>query len=310
MDKILILTDGKAGHENQSKALVRAMGFEFDVVRTTFSFPGAKAFSYVFDNIGVRSCALFRLEKKISCSDGYRAVVGTGSGTFYAVKATAKRLGVKSAVVLYPRGYNMKSFDAIFAPCFDRPAKAANIIEAPANIVANDVAFYEAGVKAFLENGGALPSNRDAVSVIIGGPNKRSSMTASWMKEELDNVFASNKGALFWVTTSRRTPADVEKVVESYPWDYSLIYSKNHFNPIPAFVSLSTKLYVTAESTGMLSEACTCGAARVEVLDDLVGDGGKYRRFVSSLVEGGYVGGSRKIDLSAQFARAKELLGL
>ena len=106
------------------------------------------------------------------------------------------------------------------------------------------------------------------------------------------------------------TPADVEAMVDSYPWDYKLIYSKDHFNPIPAFVKLAKRLYVTAESTGMLSEACTFGSAEVVALDNLNPGPHKFRRFVENLRAGGYVDGCRKIDLSAQFACARELMGL
>ena len=102
----------------------------------------------------------------------------------------------------------------------------------------------------------------------------------------------------------------MEAVVDSYPWDYKLLYSKDHFNPIPAFVKLAKKLYVTAESTGMLSEACTFGTAEVVALDNLNPGPHKFRRFVEDLRTGGYVDGNRKVDLSAQFARAKKLMGL
>ena len=36
MNKALILTDGKAGHENQSKAFARALGCDFDLVEVHF----------------------------------------------------------------------------------------------------------------------------------------------------------------------------------------------------------------------------------------------------------------------------------
>ena len=120
----------------------------------------------------------------------------------------------------------------------------------------------------------------------------------------------SNLKPEFWVTTSRRTPPDVEAVVDSYPWNYKLLYSKDHFNPIPAFVKLAKKLYVTAESTGMLSEACTFGSAEVVALDNLNPGPHKFRRFVDDLRKGGYVEGNRKVDLSAQFARAKMLMDI
>ena len=318
MGKVLILTDGKAGHENQSKAFARALGCEFDLVEIHFKSKLAKALSYLLDWLGVLNTNLTDLTD--STKRDYVAVIGTGSGTFYAAKAVAKKLGVKCGVVLYPRGYDVKSFDCVLAPAFDRPKAAANVIEIPANLVANDEAFYSKGIEDFkahygkCSNGGMFECS-NAEAVIIGGPNKCSTMTPEWMKAQLDAIFnskpqTSNLKPEFWVTTSRRTPPDVEAVVDSYPWNYKLLYSKDHFNPIPAFVKLAKKLYVTAESTGMLSEACTFGSAEVVALDNLNPGPHKFRRFVEDLRKGGYVDGNRKVDLSAQFARAKMLMDI
>ena len=318
MGKVLILTDGKAGHENQSKAFARALGCEFDLVEIHFKSKLAKALSYLLDWLGVLNTNLTDLTD--STKRDYVAVIGTGSGTFYAAKAVAKKLGVKCGVVLYPRGYDVRSFDCVLAPAFDRPKTAANVIEIPANLVANDEAFYSKGIEDFkahygkCSNGGMLECS-NAEAVIIGGPNKCSTMTPEWMKAQLDAIFnskpqTSNLKPEFWVTTSRRTPPNVEAVVDSYPWNYKLLYSKDHFNPIPAFVKLAKKLYVTAESTGMLSEACTFGSAEVVALDNLNPGPHKFRRFVDDLRKGGYVDGNRKVDLSAQFARAKMLMDI
>ena len=322
MKKVLILTDGKAGHENQSKAFARALGCEFDLVEVHFKSKFHKALSYLFDKIGIRTFTLLNSNTQtLKHSNNYSAVLGTGSGTFYAAKAMAKKLGVKCGVVLYPRGYDIKSFDCVLAPAFDRPKTAANVIEIPANLVANDEAFYAKGIEDFKKHYGKCSNVgmfecSNAVAVIIGGPNKCSTMTPEWMKIQLDAIFNSNTQTLqnskteFWVTTSRRTPPEVEAIVDSYPWNYKLLYSKDHFNPIPAFVKLAKKLYVTAESTGMLSEACTFGSAEVVALDNLNPGPHKFRRFVEDLRTGGYVDGNRKVDLSAQFARANSLMGL
>ena len=306
MKKILILTDSKAGHENQSKAFARALGFDFEIVEARFKSRWAKAASYVLDRLGVSSTRLFSFGGNGDCpsSPDFAAVVGTGSGVFYAVKAVARRLGVKCGVVLYPRGYALGGFDCILAPSFDRPAKLSNVIEIPANLVAADAAFYKRGVEELSSRTDVVPET----AVIVGGPNKCSTMTAEWMRGRLDEIFAQ-PGAKA-VTTSRRTPPDVEAVVDSYPWDYKLIYSRDHFNPIPAFVSRAKRLYVTAESTGMLSEACTFGSAEVVALDNLLPGKSKFRRFLEGLRSGGYVDGNRKIDLSRQFAAARELMGL
>jgi len=366
MNKVLILTDGKAGHENQSRAFARALGCEPVLLLVQFKSPFAKALSYLFDTFGILTTKVFKefkvpnvlndlnhpnhlkdpkdLNNQTSQPPNhqppnhqttkppnhYRAVLGTGSGTFYAAKTIAHRLGVPCGVVLYPRGYRLAGFDCILAPSFDRPDNVPNVIPIPANLVANDDAFYEAGVKAFRER--YTPSNRPAVAVIVGGPNKCATLSADWMRSQLEQIFAKYKpswqgdGALptssapqhhsttapqhheIWVTTSRRTPPDVEAVVDSFPFDYKLLYSRDHFNPIPAFVSLARVLYVTAESTGMLSEACTFGTAEVHALDNLKSGPHKFRRFIDDLTSAGHLDGARKIDLSEQFARAKELL--
>ena len=305
--RILILTDGKAGHENQSRAFARGLGGDAELLSVSFKSKLHKALSYLLDHLGVRTLALFDglaafASKDAAAASDVSVVLGTGSGTFYAAKALARRLGARCGVILYPRGYQISSFDCILAPSFDRPPKAPNVVEIPANLVANDAAFYEKGVAEFRARTSVTPE----VAVIVGGPNKCSTLTADWMKARLDEIFKL-PGAKA-VTTSRRTPPDVEALVDSYPWDYKLIYSQDHFNPIPAFVSLAKRLYVTAESTGMLSEACTFGSAEVFALDNLNPGPHKFRRFVEDLAANGYVNGSRKIDLSAQFASARQLL--
>ena len=304
--KAIVLTDGKAGHENQSKAFARALGLDFQLVPVKFKSPFHKMLSYFFDRLGIRTVSLLQgLDELLHSS----TIIGTGSGTFYAAKALARKFsGAKCGVVLYPRGYQLSSFDCILAPTFDNPERRPNVVEIPANLVANDADFYEKGVAAFKERYQGATDN--LVGVIVGGPNKCSAMTVEWMKSRLDEIFAANKDAQLCVTTSRRTPADVEALVDSYPWAYKLIYSKDHFNPIPAFVQLAKRLYVTAESTGMLSEACTFGKAEVIALDNLKPGPHKFRRFVENLRRDGYVDGCRKVDLSAEFARARELMGL
>ena len=312
--KAIVLTDGKAGHENQSKAFARALGLDFQLVPVKFKSPFHKILSYLFDRLGIRTTGLLQgmdelLNSPTPPLPHSSTIIGTGSGTFYAAKSLARKIsGAKCGVVLYPRGYQLSSFDCILAPTFDNPAKLPNVVEIPANLVANDADFYEKGVAAFKERYQGATDN--LVGVIVGGPNKCSAMTVEWMKSRLDEIFAANKGAQLVVTTSRRTPADVEALVDSYPWAYKLIYSKDHFNPIPAFVQLAKRLYVTAESTGMLSEACTFGKAEVIALDNLKPGPHKFRRFVENLRTAGYVDGCRKVDLSAEFSRARALMEL
>jgi len=341
MSRAIILTDGKAGHENQSRAFARALGCDAEIVPVAFRSRTAKMLSYLLDRAGIRTLALFAATKPgrpatvrplhpewLAKETAPDVVIGTGSGTFYAAKALAGKLGAKCGVVLTPSGYSLSSFDCILSPSFDNPPRLANIITIPVNLVANDEEFYAKGVEAFREHykaakaaaagaagtgapaAAAEPGDTPAVAVIVGGPNKCSTMTPEWMKGELERIFAETPGCEHWVTTSRRTPPEVEAVVDSFPFDYKLLYSRDRFNPIPAFVKLAQRLYVTAESTGMLSEACSFGSAEVHVLDNLKPGRHKFRRFVDGLRAEGYIGGGRKANLAGAFFEARDLLGL
>ncbi len=310
--KLLIVTDGKAGHENQSKALCSALGYEFDCVRTAYPTRFHKALSYLVDRLGLVLDYPFTIEQ----TDGYyAAVVCTGSTAFYPGKIAARRRGIPVAAILYPSGYKKLNFDCILAPVFDRPARYPNIVPIPVNLTSTNTAFYEAGTAAFRER--HIPK-KPAVAVIVGGPNAFATMSAETMKRDLDRLFAATEGRERWVTTSRRTPPAVEALIDTYPFDYKLIFSRDTFNPIPAFVTLCERLFVTADSTGMISEAVTRGTAAVEVLMNLKGTSSKFARFIQNLeqvqavhvFDGTLGSAASKIDLAPVFERARALLRL
>lgn len=311
-NKLLIVTDGKAGHENQSKAFCNALGYEYDCVRAHYPTRFHKALSYLIDRLGLILDYPFKIEP----TDGYySAVVCTGSTAFYPGKIAALRRGIPVAAILYPSGYKLSTFDCILAPVFDRPPQQPNILPVPVNLASTNAAFYEEGLAAFRQR--HTPS-KPAVALIVGGPNATSTMTAETMKPTLDAFFALTEGRERWVTTSRRTPKDVEALIDTLPFDYKLIFSRDTFNPIPAFVSLCERLFVTADSTGMISEAVTQGTSCVEVLMTLNGDSSKFARFIRNLeaqnavhlFDGTLGNANVKISLAPVFEKARALLKL
>ncbi len=309
--RILILSDGKAGHENQSRALCAGLGVTYAVARVAYGSRVAKAASYLWDRLGICSRSLFDVTPFEGTFD---AVIGTGSSTFFPAKVLAHKMQIPVAAVLYPRGYHL-DFDCIVAPSFDLPPALPNIVPIPVNLTNTNAAFYEAGVAAFRQR--HTPA-RPAVGLIIGGPNPFARLEADDLARQFDRIFAATEGCERWITTSRRTPHAVEDLVDRLPFDYKLIYSRDQFNPIPAFVMLCDTLFVTADSTGMISEAVTRGTARVEVIMNLRRQRSKFGRFVRALELDGYAhifNGSlgdarRKIDLSPALARVAELLHL
>ena len=107
---------------------------------------------------------------------------------------------------------------------------------------------------------------KPAVGIIIGGPNAVSDIDAEKTGEQLEQVFALTEGMERWVTTSPRTPAQIEALIDAMPFDYKLINSREPYNPIPAFIQLCDRLFVTSDSASMISESASFGTAKVDIL--------------------------------------------
>lgn len=310
---LLIIGDDKAGHINQSKALCAGLGRPYVVAEVAYRWRFCKALAYLADRCGLRLSTLFRFTQPLP-STAFAAVVCTGSTAFYPGKVIARRLGIPVVAILNPKGWR-PDFDLILAPAFDNPRPRPNLVTLPINLTFVTPTYYAAGVAAFRER---HTWEKPAVGVIIGGPNAFAEMSMGSMKRHLDRIFAATEGSERWVTTSRRTPPAVEALVDSYPFDYKLLFSHNTFNPIPAFVSLCHTLFVTADSTSMISEAVTRGNAAVEVLMTLRKSDSKFARLVHNLeaadaahVFEGEIGSAHtKIDLAPVFQAAAERLGL
>lgn len=322
MPKALLLSDGKPGHENQSKALAEGLGLDYDVVPCAFPTRALKALSYILDRLGVPfrdlTGAAARAAEVTRAAGGERpaVIIGAGSNTFYTLKLLSRRLGVPCAAILTPGGYRLGGFGVILAPEFDRPPAARNLIRIPTNLTPARPDFYKAQTAAFFER--HVQQKPRAVGVIIGGKNPIAEVSPDWLRLQLEALFAATPDCEHWVTTSRRTSPEAEAVVDAFPFDYKLLFSRDRFNPIPAFVTQCERLFVTADSTGMLSEAVAVGGAAVEILDNLTVATGKFARFVDNLCLEGYAhrfegelgDARRKVNLAPVFADVKRRLAL
>lgn len=257
--KALILTDGKPGHENQSVALCRHLGWSYELAEVGYSCKPSKSLSYLTDRLGIYSERLFRG----SVPDGdFDLIISTGSTTFYPNKVAARKLGVPNIAILNPNGYR-PDFSAILCPAYDHPPKKTNVTELPINLCAADPVFFTEKAAEFkIRHNIQTP----AAGFIIGGPNAVSDIDTSALKIQLEQAFALTEGYEHWVTTSRRTPREVEAVVEALPFDYRLINSRDPYNPVPAFIQLCDRLFITSDSASMISESTSFGRAKVELL--------------------------------------------
>ncbi len=248
--KILILSDGRAGHVNQCIAFAKHLEAEYHIISLRFRHPILKALSYFLDKCGVYTLFLFTFEKHLNVS--YDFIVSAGSSTYYANKTFAKKLQTKSVTMMLPKGYRY-DFNLIFAQSHDNPPKQNNIIEIPANF-------------SYIEPKGLFSPEKKSIGIIIGGNNAHFTMDKERLEVQLNTIFEQFKEYEIAVTTSPRTPKEIETLLENYPFSYSVIFSRNKINPIADFLHHCEVIFITMDSTSMMSEAISYGNSCVEIL--------------------------------------------
>ena len=265
MNHILILSDGRIGHLNQSLALAKYLDFPYTVIDVRFKKRSYKLLSYFFDKLGFYTTALFTMKKL----ENYTLVVGTGSSTYYAVKALAKEGKVKSISMMLPKGYKY-NFDLIFAQSHDAPPKQENIVEIPANF-------------SYSEPKRLYRAKKASIGIVIGGDNKVFTMHKSKLEKQLNFIADYYPEYEIAISTSPRTSQTIENLVQSYDYDYEVIFSKNPINPIPDFLDQCETVFITGDSTSMISDAIAYGSANVVVLPLESQEDNKFTQFVNSL---------------------------
>ena len=182
--------------------------------------------------------------------------MSTGSNTYYANKCLSKKLNIQSIAIMLPKGFRYSDFDYIIAQEHDNPPKLNNIISIPVNLSVNEPKLYI-----------QKEENHKYLGVIIGGDNKIFKISKEQIKSELDKIFKDFPNHKKLVTTSRRTPKEIEDLCKSYSFDYKLIYSQNpNINPIPDFIDICDELYITSDSTSMISEAAANSDANINII--------------------------------------------
>ncbi len=247
--RILILSDGKIGHLNQSIAFAKLKGLEYDLLELP---KRVKEVTYLLDflHIYINFFSLHVERKR------YKAIVSTGSYTYYANKYLSKKLGIKSIAIMLPKGFRYSGFDYIIASNHDNPPKLKNIISLPLSLSVSEPKGY------------IKKDTKDAVGIIIGGNNSVFEMNTETIQTCLDGIFEKFPHHLKYITTSRRTPKEIDELLKSYKFDYEIIYSKNpNINPIPDFLEICKKLFITIDSTSMLSEARANSDADIEIIE-------------------------------------------
>ncbi|RWS48319.1 hypothetical protein CKA56_14810 [Arcobacter venerupis] len=256
MKRILIISDGKPGHLNQSIAFCKIKNISYDILEVKFKSKFHKALSYIFDNFDFFTESLFE-EHKNYYPEFYDAIISAGSGTYYFNKVIAQKYNKKSIALMLPKSYKYSTFYYIIAQEHDHPVLLDNLIAIPLNLSYSSPKGYLKKV-----------DDKKSLAIIIGGDNGIFSMNCNLIKQKLDEIFEKYPEYLKYITTSRRTSSDVEMLIDKYAFDYKLIYSKEpNINPIGDFIAICDEFFITIDSTSMLSEVRANSDAKISIIN-------------------------------------------
>jgi len=240
--KVLVVRDGRPGHEKQSLGIVAALTRLYDVEKREVRVePGYKALCKSI------SLLVGTLPQEIV---GFKPdfIIGAGSHTHFPILALRKRLGGRTIVCMSPMKIIRNRFDLCCIPRHDETTAGENILltDGPPGLNL-DLGKHDATV--------AL--------VLVGGVDEKSHVWDS-------HAIAGNIAAILrqhpelnWtLTTSPRTPADFQGVFAQYQQGGQIDLCPFDQTPsgwLEKKLQAASWVLVTEDSLSMIFEALSAG---------------------------------------------------
>lgn len=281
-----VVTDGKAGMENQCLGLAEALGLKPVVKRTRLRTPWKQlspflrhglshAFSSKGDPVGPPWPDLLIATGRASIP-----------ASLYARRATMKNgLSKTFTVQLQNPVIDPSRFDLVVVPRHDG-LTGPNVVTTRGALHRVTPEMLKVEADKFLPHVVQLPSPR--IAVLVGGSNAVYQLTPREMTPlaaQLGQLVKQTGGSLI-VTPSRRTGEEnlsiLQKSLQDLP---AYIWDGKGANPYYGMLGLADYVIATCDSVNMVSEACTTGKP-VYVID-LPGGSDKFRRFHQSMRDDG-----------------------
>ena len=314
---ILVLSDGKPGHYNQSLGIMDRMG---DVSAETMEIRFQRKWRDNLLRVFVRLLAGVRLPRKLirvmlkwsmegsSAAaalgvEGVDVIFSTGSSVAAPNLLLGQLMGAETAVCTRPSPVGIGHFDLAILPEHMRPRRHARnavmTLGVPNRIMPGYVET------AGIELAGKLNIDRQRIiGLLLGGDDGHYSIPPDMVSSLCDVLLDTCRESemRIAVTTSRRTDTESEDVIKSRISEnslccFSILASEpQEESPVPGILGISDVVIVTEDSFSMVCEAASSGKKIVilEVQRKKHGDP-KRQRIYEMLTQRGY---TRSADMS------------
>jgi mitochondrial fission protein ELM1 len=287
MKYIVVLDEGKAGHTNQAVAVAEALaqvcGGEVRIIRALLrgwaKYPLRMCLNHrICRKYLERSRAwkvAYRIDEMTKCPD---IVVSSGKNTSMLNVWMASVCSAKSVYVGNPKKLDHRLFDAVVTVLdlgFD-------------NQILLDVAPtlpYRGDLDAFCKENG-LDRSKRYCALLIGGDGSGYRYTDQEYDALIAYVNRTAKDINWLVTTSRRTPLDVEKRMRAQMNAAMFVaYNQEPKKVIGAFLALSEMVYVTEESASMIGEAISSQTKVVALKPNIAKIESNYQKILDKYIK-------------------------
>ena len=236
-------TDGKAGHDKQSLALVDSLMNQTKCRLFDFNVQGQRnpILNIIFKN--------YKLPEGITKPD---IAIGAGHKTHLHLLAIKRCFNAKIVVIMKP-SIPLIFFDLCIIPKHDGIKNGPNIINIQSSLV------------KFNSN---LKKKENTGLILIGGPSKHYFWDSKTVLEEIFKISKKFKFRKLLLSTSRRTPFDfVDQLNELNISDIKVYeYSKIKSDWLDKHINKVKNIWVTNDSYSMVTEAIASGAD-VDIID-------------------------------------------
>jgi len=230
-------TDGKAGHDKQSLALVDSLMNQTKCRLFDFNVQGQRnpILNIIFKN--------YKLPEGITKPD---IAIGAGHKTHLHLLAIKRCFNAKIVVIMKP-SIPLIFFDLCIIPKHDGIKNGPNIIITQSSLV------------KFNSN---LKKKENTGLILIGGPSKHYFWDSKTVLEEICKISKKFKFRKLLLSTSRRTPFDfLDQLNELNIPDIKVYeYSKIKSDWLDKHINKVKNIWVTNDSYSMVTEALASGA--------------------------------------------------
>ncbi len=316
--RVLVLSDGKAGHLNQALAVAK------EIRKARCSSQGARSEDTEIAVVDIKyrngfsrallllcaSLANWRWHGRTGClkvclkPDSYNSlirlyadfVVSCGMGAAPVNILASIENNAKNIVVMKPGNISLGKFKLAIVPRHDNVREGGNVVitDIAPNLIDQD---KMKGDGERLKGKLALTKNR-VIGLLAGGDNPDYALTEEIINKVIDEVSkaADELDAEILATTSRRTPKHAERILKERLSNNPrckllVIANENNIEEAASgILYLSSIVLVSAESISMVSEAVSSGRGVVAFgLEKRRQTVTKHDRAIENLVSKGYV---------------------